>query len=279
MVWLEAENIMIISVINHTSGLLSDADVQRAIRAVNRQIEQDFEPRWNMGGTVRLEGYSVGLRQSAQSEAIQHAVDMRGDAVIYLWHPIDVRTALGYHSANFLGIPYGYVFPALSRSIGEAWTTTFSHEVLEMIADPEVNMLVMGPNPRDPLMAVFHWYEVCDAVQRERYLIDDVAVSNFVLPLYFTSSDEFGSRNDFLGLKYDGRTLRSFGVNPGGYIGFFNPATGDHETFYPRGDAISAGRLRMKGQLGLARRSKRYETITAQNQSTSASIRQFLGAD
>src|SRR5207245_9100719 len=53
----------------------------------------------------------------------------------------------------------------------------------------------------------------------------------FVLPLYFTISEEVGGRNDFLGRVHDGKTLKSFGVNPGGYIGFFNPATNKRETF------------------------------------------------
>src|SRR5207244_13483369 len=44
-----------------------------------------------------------------------------------------------------------------------------------------------------------HWYEMCDAVQDESYEIDGVAVSNFVLPLYFTGGNEKGGRNDFLG--------------------------------------------------------------------------------
>ena len=34
---------------------------------------------------------------------------------------------------------------------------------------------------------MFHWYEVCDAVQSEYYKIDGVPVSNFVLPLEVAS--------------------------------------------------------------------------------------------
>ncbi|MGH7182247.1 MAG: hypothetical protein ACREJN_09760 [Nitrospiraceae bacterium] len=77
-------------------------------------------------------------------------------------------------------------------------------------------MLAQGPHPAEPSKSVFHWYEMCDAVQTETYEIDGVAVSNFVLPLYFTGGDEVGGRNDFLGRSYKGKTLRSFGVNPGG---------------------------------------------------------------
>jgi len=85
---------------------------------------------------------------------------------------------------------------------------TLSHEALELIADPEANILVMGrhPDPSQKNRSVFHWYEMCDAVQAQAYEIDDVEVSNFVLPLYFTESEEFIGRNDFLGKVENGRT-------------------------------------------------------------------------
>jgi hypothetical protein len=69
-----------------------------------------------------------------------------------------------------------------------------------------------------------------DAVQAETYKIDGVEVSNFLLPLYFTGSEEVGGRNDFLGNSHKGKTLQSFGVNPGGYIGFFDPKSGRTRT-------------------------------------------------
>ncbi len=47
---------MIISVINHTNGKLTDGDVQTAVRAINRQIAEDFMPYWGFGAELRLEG-------------------------------------------------------------------------------------------------------------------------------------------------------------------------------------------------------------------------------
>ena len=38
-------------------------------------------------------------------------------------------------------------------------------EVLELIGDTQVNLLVQGPHPADPTRVVFHWFEMCDAVQ------------------------------------------------------------------------------------------------------------------
>src|SRR2546425_5430113 len=184
---------MIISVINHTSGELLDEAVNAAIRGINRQIFYDFQPYWSLGATLRLEGRS-GPKPDSKSLA-----DMRGDAVLYLWNGSDVQDALGYHDANYRGIPFGFVFTELSKALGESWTVTLSHEALELIADPEANLLVQGPHPSQKGKYVFYWYEMCDAVQDETYKVDGTEVSNFVLPLYFTGDEEGGCRNDFLG--------------------------------------------------------------------------------
>lgn len=244
---------MIISVINHTNGQIIDEQLQGAIRAINRQISEDFEPYWSLGAELRLEG------KSGQKPQKQDIADMRGDAVIYLWDKTDVPGALGYHDTNNRGIPYGFVFTELSQAIGENWTVTLSHEALELIGDPEVNLLVQGPHPADHNKYVFHWYEMCDAVQAETYKVDEIEVSNFLLPLYFTGSEELGGRNDFLGRIHKGKTLVSFGVNPGGYIGFFNPETGEHETYSMKRDSIAAKRMEIKNRAKGARRAIRYQ--------------------
>lgn len=248
---------MIISVINHTNGKVKDEELQEVIRAINRQIKEDFEPYWSLGATLRLEG------KSGEHPSKQELADMRGDAVIYLWDETDVPGALGYHDRNNRGIPYGFVFTELSKKIGEDWSVTMSHEALELIGDPEVNLLVQGPHPTDTSKYVFHWYEMCDAVQTETYKIDEVEVSNFLLPLYFTGGEELGGRNDFLGRVHNGKTLKSFGVNPGGYIGFFNPAIGDHETYSLKGDKQAEKRLKIKGTAETARRAIRYQRYTS----------------
>src|SRR6476469_11074785 len=157
---------MIVSLINHTN--LPDVAVQQAIRAVNVQIEQDFYPYWSIGATLRLEG------------RIALAASLRGDAIPHLEDTIDKEDPLGFHNLHFSGIPFGFVFTEISGQMGEPWQVTLSHEALELIADAEVNRLLMGPHP-DPAQKgrmVFHWYEMCDAVQAERYELNGVPVSN-----------------------------------------------------------------------------------------------------
>ena len=249
---------MLISIVNHSNGQVADDELQTVIRAINRQIQEDFAPYWGMSATLRLEGRSV-----AEPETVELA-DLRGDAVIYLWDEADVDGALGYHYQNNRGIPFGFVFTQIAKEIGEEWSVTLSHEALELIADPETNLLVMGPHPdsaekRD----VFHWFEMCDAVQAEAYEIDGIPVSNFLLPLYFTGTreeDETGARNDFLGRVHDGQTLRSFSINPGGYIGFFDPQIAEHDTYSIQGDRMARRRFEGKLKAKEARRAVRYRS-------------------
>lgn len=89
------------------------------------------------------------------------------------------------------------MFTELAKQLKEEWTVTLSHEALELVGDPEVNLLVQGPNPADATRTVFHWYEMCDAVQAETCDIDGVEVSNFVLELYFTGGEEQGDGTIF----------------------------------------------------------------------------------
>src|SRR5262245_66161464 len=117
---------MIISIVNHTNGKVTDEELQTAILAINRQIAEDFTPYWSLTATLRLEGRSAAAPDSAQ------AADMRGDAVIYVWDDTDVEGALGYHFHNNRGIPFGFVFTSVAEKLGEDWSARLSHEALEL---------------------------------------------------------------------------------------------------------------------------------------------------
>jgi hypothetical protein len=244
---------MLISVVNHTTR--KDEEVQEGIRAVNRQIAHDFKPYWHIAAELRLEGT---INKHINPKTVP---ELRGDAILYLWDKVDVDDALGYHELNGRGVPFGFVFTEVVEALDEPWTVTFSHEALDLIGDPETNRLVSGPHPANRAHRVFHWYEMCDAVQDDMYRVDGIEVSNFVLPLYFTRAAEKGGRNDFLGTLDDNDlTLESFGINKGGYIGFYDPVTRKHETFAMAGDVRAKKRLEAKAKASLTRRSMRYKT-------------------
>ncbi len=43
-----------ISVVNRTSSI-AELDMHRVVRAINRQIAEDFEPYWAFGGRLRVD--------------------------------------------------------------------------------------------------------------------------------------------------------------------------------------------------------------------------------
>jgi hypothetical protein len=199
---------MIISVMNHSK--IPDAEVQAALRAINRQIAEDFEPYWDLGATLRLEAKGRGANLAAK----------RRDAVIFLRD-----AAGGFHTHTLRGLPYGVVFTEIGKLTKQAlpwltWTSALSHEALELVADPQLNTLVKGPHPAKH-HAVFHYREVCDPVQSLTYEIDGILVSNFVLPHYYNAQGERGGRNDHLGSG-----VHAFRWIEGGYIGFWDPRQG-----------------------------------------------------
>ncbi len=194
----------------------SDDEVQASIRAVNRQVAEDFMPVWGVG-------YHCRLKNSAFSAAAGEEVanePVTADAALYIVDEAHLAGAAGYHFKNAREVPYGFVFTESG-----SWTVTLSHEVLELIVDPMVNSFVPGPDPRpgNAGATVLHAYEVCDAVERTSYLIDGIQVSNFVTPQYFSAGNAPGTRNDFLGTA-----VSSFGLLPDCHLGFIDLATGQY---------------------------------------------------
>jgi hypothetical protein len=246
----EEHDMMNITVVNR-SHHIDDAELQAVIRAVNRQIAEDFAPHWGLTATLRLEGRVGRCADKTQLP------ELRGDAALYLWDKVDMANALGYHQTNGRHIPYGFVFTELAEQLKEDWSVVLSHEALELLADPLANLVVQAPHPHES-RHVYYWYEVADPVQNDNYKIDSVAVSNFVLPLYFAGHHVQG-RTDFLGLLDEGRPLGPLDVRPGGYLGYFDPKLGKTHTITQPDDARARERLHAKRQAGSGRRALRIE--------------------
>jgi hypothetical protein len=220
---------MIIAVKNHSK--LADEDVLAAVRAVNRQIAEDFAPYWALSGALRV--------------VDRRATPANADAVLRL-----TPRGHNFHWSPH-GLPEAHVFTDLTEAAREAvpwltWTSMLSHEAIEMMADPQLNTLVQGPHPGHAGRLVFHYQEVCDPVQSETYAIDGVTVSNFVLPHYYNSMGEPGGRNDFLSTG-----LQAFRWNENGMIGFWDPQVGKRGAYvtwprYERNHLVTK-QLRMKG--------------------------------
>jgi hypothetical protein len=229
--------------IANISKSISAVDFRAAVAAIRRQVNDDFGPEWSVTATLR--GTTVSIANKAPI-AGQH------DAILYLGDSSQdpttgVTGALGYHSANHANIPYGFVYLDICAQYGESWTTTLSHETLELLADPTAMLTVSGPAPKGHKGSAYYDLEVCDPTQGDAYKIEGVEVSNFVGRHYFNLSGGSGQTN-FLELP-----LAPLGVRPRGYFQF-EDKTGAHQIM---GAEVTEKQTAARALMKLARRNAR----------------------
>jgi hypothetical protein len=190
-----------IALIN-ASKLASDAEVAAVAAALQTQVSRDFAPAWGIDASLRV--VSTG-QQPADGECWLSILD---DA--------DHADSLGYHDLTSQGLPLGKVFVKTAQQSHTHWSVVASHELLEMLADPNVNLTVFDEAKRGGKL---YAYEVCDACEGDdyAYAIDGVLVSDFVFPAWFESfRTKASTRFDF-----GGHINAPLTVLKGGYISVY----------------------------------------------------------
>jgi len=196
-----------ICVINE-STVLADADVVPVVAALRKQVTNDFRPVW--GTDAELSIVPKGTQPP------------NGSWWLVLLDDSDQANALGYHDLTTDGLPIGKVFAASDLKAGTSWTVTASHELLEMLGDPNINLTVFVQNT--DTAGVLYAYEVCDACEDDSlgYQIDNVQLSDFVYPAWFESFRIEGSA------QFDrmNKIQNPFQLLVNGYIGVFTVNSG-----------------------------------------------------
>jgi len=196
-----------ISVINE-STVLADTDIVPVVAALQKQVTNDFRPIW--GTDAELTIVPKGTQPSS------------GSWWLVVLDDTDQANALGYHDLTTEGLPMGKVFAASDLKAGTSWTVTASHELLEMLADPNINLTVFAQNTNTA--GTLYAYEVCDACEDDSlgYQIDNILLSDFVYPSWFESFRTEGST------QFDrmNKMQNPFQLLVNGYIGIFNVSTG-----------------------------------------------------
>ncbi|HTB43254.1 MAG TPA: hypothetical protein VK741_06480 [Acetobacteraceae bacterium] len=229
-----------VSVINACS-VVTDDECQTLVAALQKQVARDFAPVW--GIDAKLVFVPAGGKPDDHTWwlSILDSTDRAG--------------VLGHHDLTPAGLPVGKSFAGTDKHYGHCWTVTASHELLEMLVDPDINMAVLvHPTPSESKL---YAYEVCDACQDDSfgYDIDGVMVGDFVYPAYFESFHAAGSTTfDHLGKLQKPAPE----VLPGGYISMFdmNSATGWHPVTAATLDP-SAGRATIRGRTSSRRERRR----------------------
>jgi hypothetical protein len=172
--------------IKNDSRSMSDYQVAALIPALQRQVTEHFQPVWGIGAQIIFAEKKVP-RDAYQVVVYEEATDA------------DDQGFLGYHFSP-QGYPIASVFAREDMKEDGTISDTLSHEILEMLVDPAVNLYAHRPAGRGR-RARGYFYEVCDAVQCQHYKIDGVVVTDFVYPEWYEYIWPKGSRKfDHLGL-------------------------------------------------------------------------------
>jgi hypothetical protein len=196
-----------ISVINE-STVLADTDVVPVVAALQKQVTNDFFPAWGTDAELTL------VPKGTQPAS--------GSWWLVLLDDTDQANALGYHDLTSEGLPIGKAFVVSDLKAGTSWTVTASHELLEMLGDPNINLTVFVQNTNTA--GILYAYEVCDACEDDSlgYKIDNILLSDFVYPGWFESFRTEGS-TQFDRMK---KMQLPFQLLVNGYIGVFNVTAG-----------------------------------------------------
>lgn len=235
-----------IAIIN-ASTVLKDADVQAIVPALQKQVAQDFAPVY--GSTATLSFYS------------QSATPPAGSWWITVLDNADQAGSLGYHDLTNDGLPLAKVFAAGDIQNKASWSVTVSHEMLEMLADPDITLTAFSQ--ADATTGTLYAYEICDACEDDQYgyEIDGVLVSDFVYPAWFESFRKPSSTQ----FDRQQRVTQPFQLLGGGYIGTFSITGG-------------SGWTQKTGQLAAARYSSR-EGVGSRRERRRIPREQWLGSN
>jgi hypothetical protein len=186
-----------IAVLNK-STVLTDAVVAAAVPDFALQLSRDFLPAWGLTASVDFFAEGQEIPAAAWQVLVLDDSDQAG--------------ALGYHDLTASGQPQGKVFAKTDLDNSLSWTVTMSHELLEMVADPD---LVLCAQVGDKSFASV---EVCDPCEADcyGYLINATIVSDFILPSWYqpnaTGPFDFAHHHD-----------APLTLLPGGYVSIWTP--------------------------------------------------------
>lgn len=183
------------------STVFDHTNLEDIVAAIQSQVYHDFRPTW--GVTAELHVLEQGAKPPANV------------AWMGIFDNSDQAGALGYHDLTPLGFPVGKVFAKTDQEVHALTSVTISHETLEMLGDPYVNLCAL-----DPKTGRLYAYESSDAVEADSlgYKVNGVTLSDFVLPQFFDPT-QAGKGNT---LSHAGHVKEPFTLAPGGYLSYLD---------------------------------------------------------
>jgi len=166
-------------------------DLDALIAAMQAYVDQFVAPVW---------GTPAKLIKSTDFVADAWAMVFLDNA--------DQPGALAYHDLTPDGLPLSKVFVRTTIDNNDLVSVSASHELVEMLVDPAINLCSTGPNAK-----LLYAYESADPVEALSFPVSGIPMSDFVYPAYFEvfrkpSSVQFDQLN---------KVTQPFQILSGGY--------------------------------------------------------------
>lgn len=189
-----------IDVLNQTT-VVSDQEIIWLTAALQIQVSRDFAPVWETDAILTFVPKTATPNPTHWQLVFLDNSDQAG--------------ALGYHDLTASGLPLGKVFVKTTVGAHDSWSVTASHELMEMLGDPYIDLSVFIQDTN--ISGRLYAYETADAVETDSlgYVINQFKVSDFVFPNWF----EPNSTGPWDFKKHCTAPLQ---ILAGGYIGYFD---------------------------------------------------------
>lgn len=185
--------------------------------------QQAFQIAWACDRQARYHAGRSGWRSDVRCYHVQNSVKpilLAGHCVLHFLDNLDVSGALGYHDEDGNEIPYARIGVDVIMQSGGSVSEVASHEMLEILGDPNVNLAALTGDGRR-----LYAYELGDPVQGTEYDVGapegktlGIEVANFALPAYFDPNTTT-EKVDFRGVL-----TAPFTIAPQGYMSYIETA-------------------------------------------------------
>jgi len=166
-------------------------DLNALIAAMQAFVDKYVAPVW---GTPAKLIKSTGFVKGAWAMVFLDDADQPG--------------ALAYHDLTPDGLPQAKVFVKTTLENKNLVSVSASHELVEMLVDPAINLMTTGPDPK-----IIYAYESADPVEELSFPVNGIPMTDFIYPAYFEDFHKPGS----VQFDYLKKVKRPFQILPGGY--------------------------------------------------------------